>query len=304
MSDTEVAVAASSLLDAPVAEAAPLPVGYANETWRVATDAGARYVVKIGPLGLEAKWRSAHRALDLAASVGVPVAPLVLSAPHDGRLVRVFEWIEGQRPDPEVLGEDGARRLLTDLGNALRALHGIEFDAFTSRLDGSAPSFAQWSDYLDYRLTAIAARCRATRVLDEDELDRVCGAVRRLAAEVGERARPTLCHRDLYADNLLVDPAGRLVAILDFDTAEAWDQAGEFDKLDRLLLGAFPPGARHWFDAAYRRGRPNPPLWGERVRLVALVEALNTLPNAVGAGWSTDYAEDARRRMRVLADTV
>ena len=75
ISDADVSVAASSLLDAPITEVTPLPVSYANETWRVATDAGARYVAKIGPLGLDAKWRSAHRALDLAASVGVPVAP-------------------------------------------------------------------------------------------------------------------------------------------------------------------------------------------------------------------------------------
>lgn len=301
MSDAHVSVAASNLLDARIAEVAPLPVSYSNQTWRVATDAGARYVVKIGPLGLEAKWRSAHRALDLAASVGVPVAPLVRSAPHDGRLARVFEWVEGQRPDPDALGEDGVRRLFTDLGNALRALHGIELDAFSSRLDGSAPSFAHWSDYLDQRLAAITARCRKTRALDEDELDRVCSAVRRLAAAVGDRARPTLCHRDLYADNLLVDPTGRLVALLDFDTAEAWDQAAEFDKLDRLLIPEFP-SARRWFDAAYRAECPEPPRWEERVRLVAIVEALNTLPNAISAGWSSDYADDARRRMRALVD--
>lgn len=131
---------------------------------------------------------------------------------------------------------------------------------------------------------------------------RVCSAVNRLAATVGEHTRPTLCHRDLHAGNLLVDPAGRLVAILDFDTAEAWDCAGEFDKLDRLLIPAFS-GARRWFDAAHRDGRrPFPPLWDERVRLVALVEALNTLPNAITAGWNSDYADDARRRMRALAD--
>jgi len=301
MSGIDVSMAASSLLDVPIAEVVPLSVSYANETWRVVTDAGARYVIKIGPLGLEAKWRSAHRALALAESVGVPVAPLVRSAPHAGLLVRVFEWIEGQPPDPGALGDDGVRRLFTDLGAALRALHAIDLDAFSSRLDGSAPSFPRWPDYLEYRLAAIAARCRATHALDEDELNRVCSAVNRLASAVGDHAQPTLCHRDLYAENLLVDLAGRLVAILDFDTAEAWDCAGEFDKLDRLLIPAFP-GARRWFDDAYREGRPCPPLWDERVRLVALVEALNTLPNAITAGWSSDYADDARRRMRALVD--
>jgi aminoglycoside phosphotransferase (APT) family kinase protein len=144
MSGTDVSVAASSLLDVPIAEAAPLPVSYANETWRVVTDAGARYVIRIGPLGFEGKWRSAHRALDLAESAGVPVARLVRSAPHAGLLVRVFEWVEGQCPDPSTLDDEGVRRLFTDLGTALRALHAIDLDGFGSRLDGSAPSFTSW----------------------------------------------------------------------------------------------------------------------------------------------------------------
>lgn len=128
----EVVATAAELLDAPVVEAVALPAGYANETWRVTTGPGAAYVVKIGPPGYESKWRSAHRALDLAASVGVPVAPLVRSAAIGDRLVRAFAWIEGRTPDPGVLGAEGVRRLFTDLGVALRALHGIEFAAFSS----------------------------------------------------------------------------------------------------------------------------------------------------------------------------
>lgn len=296
-----VSAAAAELLETPVAEAVPLPAGFANETWRVVAETGSAYVIKIGPPGYASKWRSAHQALDLAASVGVPVAPLVRSAALGGRLVRAFAWIEGRPPDPGVLGADGVQRLFTDLGVALRALHGIELTAFSSRLDGSAPFFPRWPDYLDNRLAAIAARCRATGALEEAELARVLDAVRSLTSEIGDDARPTLCHRDLHADNLLVDPTGRLVAILDFDTTEVWDRAGEFDKLDRLLIPAFPD-ARRWFDAAYREGRPNPPRWDERVRLVELIEALNTLPNAINAGWDKEFADDARRRMWSIVD--
>lgn len=299
MSAAAVSGIASDLLDTPIADATHLPVGYANETWRVTTSAGARHTVKLGPLGSEAKWRSAQWAHDLAAAAGVPVAPFVRSARHADRLVRVFDWVEGVTPDPTSLADDAVERLFTDLGMAVRALHGVELDAFGSRLDGSAPRFARWQDYIGHRLGAIRARCRATHALDEAELDRVCGAIGELAAEVGDAARPTLCHRDLHADNLLVDGTGRLVAVLDFDMAEAWDLAGEFDKLGRLLFPAFP-GAARWFDAAYRGPRAQPRRWDERLRLVALIEALNTLPNAIAAGWKTAYAEDARRRLHAL----
>jgi aminoglycoside phosphotransferase (APT) family kinase protein len=229
----------------------------------VVTDAGGRHVVKIGPLGFAAQWRSAHRALDLAPSVGVPVAPLVGSTAHADRLVRAFAWIEGQVPDPGTLADDAVRRLFTDLGVALRALQGFELDAFGSRLDGSAPSFTRRPDHLEYRLAAITARCRATGALGGDELKRVCGAVDRLAAGDGDHPRPTLRRRDPCADNLLVDPDGRLVAVPGFDTAEAWDRAGEFDRLDRLLLAAFP-GARRWFDAACRGRGPTTPVGSGR----------------------------------------
>ena len=126
-----------------------------------------------------------------------------------------------------------------------------------------------------------------------------CAVAERLAEAVDDVARPMLCHRDLHADNLLVDPRdGRLVAVLDFDMAEAWDRAADFDKLDRLLLSAFPADAREAFDAAYYRDEPRPPRWEERVRLVVLIEALNTLPNAIAAGWKAAYADEARRRLR------
>lgn len=298
-SSSEVRAAAASVAGTPIVEASPLPVSYANETWRVTTRAGTRYVVELGPLSSESKWRSAHRALELAASAGIPVAPLVGSARHADRLVRLFEWVEGRTPVSAALDDAGVRRLFGDLGAAVRALHEIGVDAFGSRLDGSAPSFRRWPEYVEYRLAAIGSRCRATRALDEHELRHVCAVIEGLAAEIGDHARPTLCHRDLHPENLLVDPTGRLVAVLDFDTAEAWDRAGGFDKLDRLLIPAFP-GARRWFDEAYGdAGRPDPRHWVERVLLVALMEALNTLPNAVPAGRNAD---DARRRMRVLAE--
>ena len=301
LSRGDITAAAAELLETPVLEAVRLPAGHANETWRVTAATGALFVVKIGPLGYALKWRSAHQALDLAAAAGLPVARLVRSAAQGDRLVRAFAWVEGRAPEPAELGPEGVRRLFTDLGAALRALHGIECDGFTSRLDGSAPSFARWPDYLSVRIEAIAARCRATGALAESELERVLAAVEKLMAQVGDEGRPTLCHRDLYVDNLLVDPSGRLAAILDFDTAEVWDHAGEFDKLDRLLIPAFPD-ARRWFDEAYWAGRSRPPHWEERVRLVTLIEALNTLPNAIISGWDKAFANEAHARIRSIIE--
>lgn len=292
---------AAGLLGTRITEATPLPLSYGNVAWRVETSGGARYVVKFGDPRSEAKWRSAHRALELAGSVGVLVAPLVEVSRDGDRLVRVFEWVEGATPSAATMDAVAVRRFFSELGAAVRALHGIELDAFSSRMDDSAPSFARWSEYVRYRLAAIAGRCRATGALDEDDVRQTCAVAEQLAHEVDDVARPTLSHRDLHADNLLVDPdTGRLAAILDFDMAERWDLAADFDKLDRMLIAAFPAAAGDAFDAACRAGEPRPPRWDERVRLVALIEAFNTLPNAIVSGWKTEYAEDARRRLMEL----
>lgn len=306
LAPAEVTTLASDVLGTRIVEAEHLPVGFANDSWRVTTSTEERFTVKFGPLRSEAKWRSAQRAHDLAAQAGVPVAPLVHTGTvgagtgnggaASGRLIRVFRWIEGRTPTAESLRQAGLERLFTDLGSAVATLHRVTMDAFSSRLDGSAPPFERWSDYLEQRLVAVRARCRATAAFDDVELDRACAAITALAREVSDVARPTLCHRDLHADNLLVDATGRLVAVLDFDTAEIWDLAGERHKLERLLFPAFPEG-RRWFDAAYMNARPEPQAWDERRRVVDLIESLNAVPNALVHG-DTAYAERASRWLR------
>ncbi|MBS2538648.1 hypothetical protein KGQ20_38465 [Catenulispora sp. NF23] len=54
------------------------------------------------------------------------------------------------------------------------------------------------------------------------------------------------------------------------------------------------------FDAVYHGADPRPARWDERVRLVALIGAFNTLPNAIASGWKTAYADEARQHLRAL----
>ena len=219
---------------------ARVPRGYGNENWRV-TDASDRsYVLKVGPIASAAKWTSARAAYELAAGVGVPLPRLVHFAEHDDHVVRIYEWIDGRSPMDIAADPDRVEKLFASLGTAIAKLHSIELDGFSSRLDGSAPTFRSWADYVDYRLQQIRGRCMEHGVLDAPTLNRASTAISELAGEVADSARPTLCHRDLYADNLVVDEDGALLAILDWDMAEAWDPAGEWFKLDWLLFPEFP----------------------------------------------------------------
>lgn len=273
------------------------PVGFGGENWKLRDGDGRRYVLKIGDVANQAKWRSSHVAYDLAADAGLPVPELVHEGELDDALVRVFTWIEGQSA-ATIAADDRARgaRLLRSVGGAVRRLHAIGRDRFSSRLDGSAPSFAAWQDYVEHRLPQIRGRCESTGAVDAAVLDRACAAAAALAAEVSDHAEPVLCHRDLHPDNLIVDGDGALVGIIDWDAAEAWDRAGDFFKLEFELLRAHP-GSEGVLVDAYLGDDEVPARWSERRRLVHILEALNILPNAVSRGWETDFADRARTHL-------
>src|SRR5262249_44420715 len=136
------------------------------------------------------------------------------------------------------------------------------------------------------------------RAFDAATLDRVGAEVAALAAAVDAVARPVVCHRDLHPDNLLVDGDGHLVAVLDWDMAEAWDPAGEWFKLDDRLLARFPAagGPRACPARAAPGGRPR---GGERARLGPLVEGLTAGANAPAAP-ARAYEDALRARLAEL----
>ncbi|MBN1657400.1 MAG: aminoglycoside phosphotransferase family protein [Anaerolineae bacterium] len=261
-----------------------VPHGLANENWAVGTTAG-RLLVKIGfrdaPV---AKWRAAGLALDLATRAGLPVPQLVASheqfAALDGRVVRLFEQVEGYTlaaPD----GPGQAPPLVwTELGAAVRRLHTIRLDAFSSRLDGSAPSFATWDTYLAYRIPQTRERVRASHWLDDRALAPLWAALQATTRRVAPTVFPTLTHRDLHVDNVLISPSGHLAAILDWDQAEAWDPVGDFFKL-RWLLFEEVPGAESAFVEGYGSPAAIYPHLHERLHIVTALGLIGTIAGAL-----------------------
>ena len=277
------------------------PVGFGNENWMIRTaDGTCRWVLKVADLRSELKWRSSHVALELARSVGVPVPELVHSGRQDQLLVRVFTWIDGRSPI-EVIESDAQRDIFVrSTAEAIRSLHTIDTKAFSSRLDGSAPRFEQWSDYLRYRFDKVRERCESVDAFDSVTLDCAGELIYRLADAVSPHARPTVCHRDLHVDNLLVSDEGTLAGIIDWDGAESWDPAGEWFKLSWMLASTLS------FDVetltrAYLTDDIDRRVWDERVRVVDVIETLNTVPNAIAHG-ETEFETRARRRLTSLLE--
>src|SRR6478672_2083759 len=105
----------------------------------------------------------------------------------------------------------------------MRTLHDAPVvDGFSSRLDGSAPTFDRWDDYLAHRMVGVVERCRSCHAFADDDLAALVAEIEATANAVAAHATPALCHRDLYLGNLLsTDPTDdHLAAVLDFDGAE------------------------------------------------------------------------------------
>jgi aminoglycoside phosphotransferase (APT) family kinase protein len=288
---------ACQALGSAVSLAEHLAVGWGNENWRVELN-GHRFIMKIGPPESAPKWAATHAVYELGSSAGLPVPDLAYferaCAEMDGWAVRVFTWMDGMPPESALRGPSEITTFFGELAQLLRILHSLPARRFSSRLAGSAASFSRWSEYIAYRLPRVLERVRSTSCFSETEAGSIVATITALAAAVDATAKPAICHRDIYLDNLLANRQGGVAALLDFDGAEAWDPAIDVVKLRWLVFPRYP-GSEEAFLNAYG----DQPQWGLRVRLAELLELLNAVPNAVATG-DAEFEQPARRRLRVV----
>jgi aminoglycoside phosphotransferase (APT) family kinase protein len=288
----DVAPAAEALLGVRVTNLRRIERGFGNENWRATTPDGD-VVVKVGLADTDAaKWTASTRAQSLAAAAGVPVPNMLAFTPAcdalGGRVVRIIEFVDGVHPEAVLADPAVARAFFADFGAVLGRLHAVPWHAFSSRLDGSAPEFATWAEYVEYRLPQIEAR--GADLLAPGEFAYIAAIVRETVAAVSAVVTPSLTHRDLYFDNLLVRPDGHLVAVLDWDGAEAWDPAIDLVKPRCQMFPVARADAVEAFWAAY----PALERLEERLVVVDLLEQANAVANARIMG-NQEYEHRCRR---------
>jgi len=299
LSADRVVTIAEAALHLEIASAQHLPHEWGNENWLLSAASGHQFLLKIGPAESAPKWSATRVAYQRAEDLGIP-APRLLHfdaacADAGGRVVRLLTWIDGSTPSSVIEAGAARDRFFADLGATLRRLHDGALPAFSSRLDGSAPSFRRWEDYVAHRFPQIADRARATSAFTEAELSSFEGEVTGLASEVAAFVRPALCHRDLHLHNLLAHEDGSLAGVLDFDCAEAWDPAVDLVKLRWQVFGSYD-GASAAFEGAYFTDGACPERWQRRLRLVDLLELINAVTNARMAP-DHGYEQAARSRL-------
>jgi aminoglycoside phosphotransferase (APT) family kinase protein len=206
---------------------APLPGGRSNLTFRVDDAAGATWVLRRPPLhgvlpsahdmGRE------HRVISALAATPVPVPaafglcqdPAVTGAPF-----YVMGYVDGIVPRDEAtvaarLAEPARAAAADSLVDALVALHQVDPDRVglggLGRREGYLErQLARWKR----QLTQVATR--PLPALDE--------AHRRLSAAIPAQVGPArVVHGDFRIDNAVLSPAGRVLAVLDWELCTLGD---------------------------------------------------------------------------------
>lgn len=301
MIDQQIAQGVEALLNRPVTGAPSLLGGFGNENWRVPTAEG-ELLVKIGNAvhDLE-KYQAASRARQAAADAGVRVPTEVRFEPDcqdfEGRLVRIFEFIPGDHPTTVLESPAGIQKFFSSLGRTVATLHTVTFAAFASRIGGQS-AFSTWSEYVRYRVPQIVARAQASSAFTDQELTAMFDRVLQTADDVSPDVHPTLSHRDLYLDNVLVAADGTVQAILDFDIAECWDPTVDLAK-PRWQVFPHYEHSEQAFLTGYREISPDLPRFQERLWVTEMLELTNHAINAIANG-NQSFADTALARLRQI----
>ena len=263
-------------------EATPVPKGHGHECWRVAM-ASATVMVKLALRGATAvSMANLAEALRLAHLGGVPaprllwsgVAPVALGARH--MLVQEFlDGIDGEEA-LGLLGPDARRRYFRDWGEAVGRLHRVQPACFSNSISEAGRCRATWVEVAWERLERMLALNREAGVLPPHALEQAGARIADAAQRVSPLVRPALVHADLYPPNTLLR-AGRLVALLDFEHAKAWDPVHDFVKL-RMWTFERHDGSEEPFLDGYRTTAGAADLFDARLQVGLGLELLAGFP--------------------------
>jgi aminoglycoside phosphotransferase (APT) family kinase protein len=204
-----------------------LPGGRSNLTYRVTDAAGNDWVLRRPPLRgvLPSAHDMAreHRVISALAGTPVPVPatfglcqdPAVTGAPF-----YVMGYVEGIVPRDEATVAAGldppARAAAADsLVDALVALHDVDPDRV------GLGDLGRRSGYLERQLARWQRQLEQSRTRPLPALDEVH---RRLAANLPAQVGPArIVHGDFRLDNVVLSPAGRVLAVLDWELCTLGD---------------------------------------------------------------------------------
>jgi Ser/Thr protein kinase RdoA (MazF antagonist) len=245
---------AAACPQAMVREVAGLDLGYANRHWLFHTDEGP-LLLKIPVRNTDPDHlRNLLAATRVAGELGIPVSKYPAFVPHFeplGAPVLVQEFVPGTQAAQQwaQLPLPARQDTAATLGRWVGALHTRRGAELTNLIGGRRHESV--AAQVDADLTEALTVLHDAGV--DADLTKVRVRIERGVAEFGP-VEPTLCHRDVYLDNVLLTD-GAPSRLLDFEHARFSDQFAEFGKLRELVFDWYPETEAP-FMAAYEELHP------------------------------------------------
>jgi aminoglycoside phosphotransferase (APT) family kinase protein len=199
--------------------------GHSNLTYRVTDAAGRRSVLRRPPLGQVLAsahdMGREHRIIDALHGTSIPVAPPLGYVPDDsvnGAPFYVMDFVDGHvlrnRDEAMALSPEARTRCGDSLVEVLADIHAVDVDEVglgdLGRKDG----------YIERQLKRWYGQWEKTRTRDLPAIDEVH---RVLSADVPEQGPAAIVHGDYRLDNCMVDDAGDVIAVLDWELCTLGD---------------------------------------------------------------------------------
>lgn len=193
--------------------------GRSNMTFIVTDAAGTRFVLRRPPLGklLPSAHDMAreHRLMSALADTPVPVPRMVglcQDPAVNERDFYVMHWLDGVVVrDVEIgrsLGEDVRRRMSHALIDTLVTLHRVDIDAV------GLGNLAKREGYIERQLKRWTTQWEQSKTREIPLIDTVRDA---LASRMPPPSKPTIAHGDYRLSNCMMNPAGPVAGVLDWE---------------------------------------------------------------------------------------
>ena len=208
--------------------------GHSNLTYRVTASNGERFVLRRPPLGhvlaSAHDMSREHRIIAALRDTPVPVAPAVGFCDDpavNGVPFYVMKFVDGlvirDRDAAEsLLTPDARRRASESIVDTMAAIHAVD------PVSVGLGELGRHDGYIARQLKRWYGQWNAQKTRDLAAVDRVHDE---LLARVPEQGPATLVHGDYRLDNCMVDPAGNVIAVLDWEICTLGDPMADLGLL-------------------------------------------------------------------------
>ncbi|MGE0796228.1 MAG: phosphotransferase family protein, partial [Acidimicrobiia bacterium] len=209
--------------------------GRSNLTFRVDDAAGRAFVLRRPPLGhvLESAHDVGREHRIIAAlgansdTVPVPAALGLCDDPDvNGAPFMVMSFVEGavvrDQATADAIGASARRASATSMVEVLAALHALDPD------EAGLGELGRREAYLERQLNRWHRQFGQTK---QREIPAVDEAHRRLLAVAPAQQRASIVHGDYRIDNTVLDPGGRVIAVLDWELCTLGDPLADLGQL-------------------------------------------------------------------------